>query len=281
MKIESGHVAYVSGGGSGIGRGFCIELARRGVQVGVCDIRGDDARETVRQIEEIGGKAIALETDVSDQSSVDTAADAIESVFGDVSLVFNNAGVAMHGVPVEEISLSEWDWAIGVNVMGVIHGVRTFVPRLKKSGKPAHIVNTASIGGFQVNPDFLTVAYSMTKYAVVALSEGLRNELAETRIGVSVLAPAAVDTGIHLSERSRPERLGGAYVRPENHFMGELIKGGAQPNDIANIVLSAVESDGFYIFPHPETRPWLERRFSEILGAYDAADAAAKPLAAE
>lgn len=281
MKIKPGNVAYVSGGGSGIGRGLCVALASRGVHVGVCDIRGDDARETVRLIEGLGGKAIALETDVSDQASVNEAADTIESVLGKVSLVFNNAGVAMHGVPVEEISLSEWDWVIGVNVMGVIHGIRAFVPRLKEAGGPAHIVNTASIGGFQVNPDFLTVAYSMTKYAVVALSEGLRNELAETQIGVSVLAPAAVDTGIHLSERSRPERLGGAYVRQENHFMGELIKGSAQPGDIACIVLSSIEDGGFYIFTHPETRPWQERRFSEILGAYDKAEAAAASVAAE
>lgn len=275
MRITGEESAYVSGGGSGIGRGLSLQLSRRGVKVGVCDIRVAEAEETVRQIEAEGGRAIAIRLDVSDQASVDEAADRIESEFGPVSIVCNNAGVAMHGTPLQDIELKEWEWVFGVNVYGVIHGIRTFVPRLLEAGKPAHIVNTASIGGFQVNPDFLTGAYSTTKYAVVALSEALKNELAETSIGVSVLAPAAVDTGIHLSERSRPERLGGPYVRPENHFMGELIKDSAKPEEIATRVLSAIEDGGFYIFTHPETREWLDRRFRNIQEAF--ADPAIKP----
>jgi short-subunit dehydrogenase len=107
--------------------------------------------------------------------------------------------------------------------------------------RPAHVVNTASIGGFQVNPNFLTAAYSMTKYAVVALSEGLHNELQGTQVGVSILAPAAVDTRIHLSERSRPDRLGGATVRPQNHFMGDLIKGSMPPQAVGEDVGRDVE----------------------------------------
>src|SRR5215203_2986911 len=224
MKITAGSAAYVSGAGSGIGRGIARRLAARGVAVGVCDIGLDDARETVRLIESAGGRALAVKTDVSDFGSVEAAAKQIQDSFGPVRIVCNNAGVAMHGVPLHEIAPADWDWVIGVNIYGVIHGIRTFVPRLLEGGGQDHIVNTASIGGFQLNPNFLTGAYSMTKYAVVALSEGLQNELAGTNVGVSVLAPAAVNTAIHLSERSRPERLGGAYVRPQNHFMGDLIK---------------------------------------------------------
>lgn len=269
MKITSGQVAYVSGSGSGIGRGIALALARRGVTVGVADIREADAAETVRLIEGAGGKALALPTDVSDLASVEAAAVALETAYGPVSIVCNNAGVAMHGVPLHEIAPAEWEWVIGVNVYGVIHGIRTFVPRLLAAGKPGHVVNTASIGGFQVNASFLTGAYSMTKYAVVALSEGLRNELAETSVGVSVLAPAAVDTGIHLSERSRPERFGGAYVRPENHFMGDLIKDGAKPDEIGAHVVGAIEDGAFYIFTHPETEAWVDARHAGIKSGFD------------
>lgn len=264
MKIERGMVAYVTGGGSGIGRGIARNLAARGVKVGVCDIGGQDATETARLIETAGGTAIAVATDVSDRASVAAAADAIEAAFGPVSIVCNNAGIAMHGVKLHEISAADWDWVIGVNIYGVIHGISTFVPRLLAQKKPAHVVNTASIGGFQVNPAFLTGAYSMTKYAVVALSEALQQELDGTGIGVSVLAPAAVETGIHLSERSRPERLGGAYVRPENHFMGELIKGGAAPDAVGLRVAQAIEDGDFFIFTHPETQEWLDRRHERI-----------------
>lgn len=269
MKIESGAVAYVSGGGSGIGRGIALNLAELGVHVGVADILEADAAQTVALIEEQGGKAIAIEVDVSDAAATEAAADKLESAFGAVSIVCNNAGVAMHGVPMHEIKSTDWDWVIGVNIYGIIHGIQTFVPRLLELGKPAHIVNTASIGGFQVNASFLTGAYSMTKFAALALTEGLQNELAGTNVGVSVLAPAAVDSGFHLGERSRPERFGGAYVRPENHFMGDIIKGTTQPDEIGTHVVQAILDDKFYIFTHPETKQWLEDRHARIIGAFD------------
>lgn len=268
MRIIGGEAAYVSGAGSGIGRGIALVLASRGVRVGVADIRGAEARETARLIEAAGGKALALETDVSEPGSVEAAADAVEAAFGPVAIVCNNAGVAMHGVKLHEIELADWDWAIGVNVYGVIHGIRTFVPRMLASGRPGHVVNTASIGGFQVNPNFLTGAYSMTKYAVVALSEALGQELADTPIGVSVLAPAAVATGIHLSERARPQRLGGPCSRPANHFMGELIRDGIDPSEIGTRVVEAIEAGTFYIFTHPDTLEWLDARHERIRAGF-------------
>ena len=268
MKIEKGMAAYVSGGGSGIGRGISMSLARRGVKVGVCDIREVDAAETVQLIQAEGGTAMAVAVDVSDGGSVEAAANAIETAYGPVAIACNNAGIAMHGVPLHEIAAKDWDWVIGVNVYGVIHGIQSFIPRMLEAGQPAHMVNTASIGGFQVNPNFLTGAYSMTKYAVVALSEALQNELAGTQVGVSILAPAAVDTRIHLSERSRPERMGGAYVRQQNHFMGDLIKGGTQPVEIGERVAGAIQAGDFYIFTHPETKIWLDRRHAAIDAAF-------------
>jgi NAD(P)-dependent dehydrogenase (short-subunit alcohol dehydrogenase family) len=271
MKIEAGMCAYVSGAGSGIGRGIALALARRGVRVGVCDIKLGDAQDTVRQIEALGGSALAVQVDVSDSASVEQAVAAIEQAYGAIAIGCNNAGIAMHGVPLHEISASDWDWVIGVNLRGVIHGIRALVPRMLQAGRPAHIVNTASIGGFQVNPNFLTGAYSMTKYAVVALSEGLHNELQGSPIGVSILAPAAVDTQIHLSERSRPERLGGPTVRAQNHFMGDLIRGGMTPEAVGERVAHGIEADELYIFTHPETQHWLDRRHAAITAAFDEA----------
>jgi NAD(P)-dependent dehydrogenase (short-subunit alcohol dehydrogenase family) len=271
MKIEAGMCAYVSGAGSGIGRGIALALARRGVRVGVCDIKLGDAQDTVRQIEAIGGSAMAVQVDVSDGASVEQAVAAIEQAYGAIAIGCNNAGIAMHGVPLHEISASDWDWVIGVNLRGVIHGIRALVPRMLQAGRPAHIVNTASIGGFQVNPNFLTGAYSMTKYAVVALSEGLHNELQGSPVGVSILAPAAVDTQIHLSERSRPERLGGPTVRAQNHFMGDLIRGGMTPEAVGERVAHGIEADELYIFTHPETQHWLDRRHAAITAAFDEA----------
>jgi NAD(P)-dependent dehydrogenase (short-subunit alcohol dehydrogenase family) len=271
MKIEAGMCAYVSGAGSGIGRGIALALARRGVRVGVCDIKLGDAQDTVRQIEALGGSALAVQVDVSDSASVEQAVAAVEQAYGAIAIGCNNAGIAMHGVPLHEISASDWDWVIGVNLRGVIHGIRALVPRMLQAGRPAHIVNTASIGGFQVNPNFLTGAYSMTKYAVVALSEGLHNELQGSPVGVSILAPAAVDTQIHLSERSRPERLGGPTVRAQNHFMGDLIRGGMTPEAVGERVAHGIEADELYIFTHPETQHWLDRRHAAITAAFDEA----------
>jgi NAD(P)-dependent dehydrogenase (short-subunit alcohol dehydrogenase family) len=271
MKIEAGMCAFVTGAGSGIGRGIAMSLARRGVRVGVCDIQRDDAAATARLIEAEGGTALPVEVDVSDRASVEAAVVRVEAAYGPVAIACNNAGISMHGVPLHEIGAADWDWVIGVNIYGVIHGIQSLVPRMRASGRPAHIVNTASIGGFQVNPNFLTAAYSMTKYAVVALSEGLRNELQGTDIGVSILAPAAVDTRIHLSERSRPARLGGATSRPQNHFMGDLLAGQMSASDVGERVASAIETGEFYIFTHPDTKHWLDRRHAAIAEAFDRA----------
>jgi NAD(P)-dependent dehydrogenase (short-subunit alcohol dehydrogenase family) len=271
MQIDAESVALVTGAGSGIGRGIAAALAARGAPVAIADIRPAAAEETAHLIAAAGGCALPLALDVSDAEAVEAGVAAAEAAFGPLRILANNAGIAMHGVPMHDIALADWDWVIGVNIKGVIHGIRAAVPRMLATGLPCHIVNTASIGGFQVNPNFRTGAYSMTKYAVVALSEGLRNELAGTAIGVSVLAPAAVATGIHLSARARPDRLGGPTERPANHFMGELIRDGADPATIGARVVAAVEGDAFYIFTHLETLPWLKARHAAIEAAFAAA----------
>ena len=273
MKEFRQKTAIVTGAASGIGRGIARTFARAGMNVVLADIEAaalDDARA---EIESLGAKAIAVVTDVSDRAQVQRLAAAAERAFGALHIAVNNAGVSMHGEPAEAIEPENWDWIVGVNVMGVVHGIQAFLPLLRRHGGPAHIVNTASIGGFQVNPAWYTSAYSMTKYAVVALSEALDNELKGTPVGVSVLSPAAVDTAIYRSARNRPARFGGATARPQEDFMGELLARGWHPDRVGARLLDAIRDGEFYVFTHAATREWIERRHARMIEALDRAAA--------
>jgi NAD(P)-dependent dehydrogenase (short-subunit alcohol dehydrogenase family) len=281
VKDLKGKTAYVSGAASGIGFGITTALVKAGVNVAMVDIRADALAEARARLHNLGGETESFVSDVSDAKVLADTADEIERRFGPLHILCNNAGVAMLGKPLDEISLSDWNWVIDVNIKGVINGIATFIPRMKAHGEPGHIVNTASIGGLQVNPNFLTGAYSMTKYAVVAMSEALENELAGSNIGVSVLCPAAVDTGIHLSARARPERLGGAFERTSDHFMGDLIKDGLRPEQVGARVVQAIQDDEFYILTHSSPREWVEKRFTRIMQAFDRAEAFEQELGIE
>ncbi|NBX91040.1 MAG: SDR family NAD(P)-dependent oxidoreductase [Betaproteobacteria bacterium] len=268
MQDLSQKIAIVTGAGSGIGLGIASALIKAGAKVALTDIRKEALDQAMAHLETLGGECMAIEVDVSDATSVQAAADQVVERWGKLHIAVNNAGVAMHGMHLEQYSLADWDWVMGVNIHGVIHGIRSFLPFLKAHGEPAHIVNTASIGGLQVNPNFLTGPYSMTKYAVVALSEALRNELTGTPVGVSVLCPAAVDTDIHLSGRARPERLGGPTERPETLFVGEAIKGGMDPQNVAQYVIQAIRDEQFWILPHAAPQSWLEARHLDIQAGF-------------
>jgi len=269
VKDLRNKTAIVTGAASGIGAGIAQTLARAGMKVALLDVQEAALDDLRRQIETAGGKAIAVVTDVSDAGSVAAAARRAEEAFGNLHVAVNNAGVAMHGTPLEEIGLEDWNWVIGVNIYGVVHGIRSFVPMLRKHGEGGHIVNTASIGGLQMRPGWHTGAYSMTKYAVVALSEALEQELEGTGIGVSVLCPAAVRTAIYDSAKNRPARLGGPFRREQQHFLKDTIADGLTPLQVGERVLRAIRDEEFFVLTHSAPRPWVEARHRRIMDAFD------------
>jgi NAD(P)-dependent dehydrogenase (short-subunit alcohol dehydrogenase family) len=271
MEDFAGKVAVVTGAASGIGLGLSRTFIRAGMSVAMCDIREDKLNEAVAQVRPLGqGRVITVTADVSKAESVEAAAQRIESEFGKIHVVCNNAGVVLRGQLMEKIDDKTWDWLLGANLYGVIHGIRSFVPRIRRHDEGGHIVNTASMAGLQVG-NRGTGAYAASKFAVVALSEALANDLKDTNIGVSVLTPAAVKTEIYTSSaahRAR-ENIGGpnAFAKtPED------IAAGITPDEAGQRVLDGIKAGQFYLITHPETRGWLEARHARIMAAYDFAD---------
>jgi NAD(P)-dependent dehydrogenase (short-subunit alcohol dehydrogenase family) len=258
----------VTGAGSGIGLGLARTFARNGMSVVLCDIRSDRLDGALAEVRALGARAIAVDTDVSARAAVERAAAEAQRAFGAVHVVCNNAGVTMHGKSVAELTAQEWDWIIGVNLYGVIHGIQVFLPLIRAHGDEGHIVNTASIAGFQVRPGRRSGAYAATKYAVVALSESLAQDLAGTAIGVSVLAPAAVNTQIYRSGENRPARFGGPFALAGNDPLQDELKTGLDPDTVGERVVRAMRAQEFFVFTHMETRAWLEQRHRRILDAY-------------
>lgn len=272
MQSFQGRTAFITGAGSGMGLGMARTFARAGMNVVLCDIRRDGLDDALAQVNALGAQAIAVEADVSVRSQVEAAAARAFDVFGKVHVCCANAGVSMHGVPIERLSATDWDWVIGVNLYGVIHCFQTFLPHMREHGEDSHIVNTASIGGFQIHPGWNTGPYSMTKYAVVALSEALAQDCEGSNIGVSVLAPAAVQTGIFHSARARPARFGGTGSRPESEQYAPLLDGGLPPDFVGERVMHAMRNGEFIIFTHTWPRENLDARHKRIQDAFDACE---------
>ena len=269
MQDFKGRVAVVTGAASGIGLGLSRMFAQAGMKVALCDVRADELAKAVADAAAFGTRCIGLEVDVSDAEQVETAAARIEAEFGRIDIACNNAGVVAWPRPVADFTLQDWDWILGVNLYGVIHGFQTFVPHMREHGEEAHIVNTASIGGFRIQPGWDTGPYSMSKYAVVGISEALEQDLEGSNIGVSVLAPAAVNTGIFHSGRARPERMGGAFKREESEQFAHLLQEGLPPDLIGERVLRAIRHKEFFIFTHTWARPLIDERHARIQAAFD------------
>jgi NAD(P)-dependent dehydrogenase (short-subunit alcohol dehydrogenase family) len=266
MQLREGQVAVVTGAAGGIGRALADRFARRGLRVVLADVDGAALAAAAAEVAALGVETLGVPTDVSDAAAVDGLAGATLERFGAVHVVCNNAGVASTGDPWFG-PLSGWQWVLGVNLWGVIHGVRAFLPAL--AGQPeSHIVNTASIAGLV--PGF-GPSYDASKHAVVAISEDLyrQMQMIGLPIGVSVLCPGWVRTGIVDADRNWPDELGEPPpAAPGFDVMAEHVRRavdeGAQPSYVADLVVAAVESESFWVFPHPEFVELAIRRWHGI-----------------
>ena len=273
MRDFKGKTAIVTGAASGIGLGIAKALAHAGANIVLADLRPEPLEAARRIIEAIGVRAVGVTIDVSDADSVAAAGKAALDAFGALHIAVNNAGVAMHGTPLEKVTPEEWDWVIGVNVKGVINGIRTFVPMIRSHGQGGHVVNTGSVSSLFVREGRNQGAYAMTKYAVLALSEALEQELTGSGIGVSVLCPGGVTTSIFDSAATRPDRFGGSYRRPEQEALKAAFAPAAlDPVVVGRRVLRAIQDDEFYILTHTGEREIITARLNRIRAAFDRAD---------
>jgi NAD(P)-dependent dehydrogenase (short-subunit alcohol dehydrogenase family) len=269
MQHFRGKVAVVTGGANGIGRALVDRFAADGMKVVVADVEPGALDATARELGARGADVLAVRTDVSKPEDVEALARETLARFGKVHVLCNNAGVSVGG-PMWEHTLADWQWVLGVNLWGVIHGIRTFVPIMLRQGEPAHVVNTASLAGLSSNP-FLGV-YNVTKHGVVTLSETLAQELAMlgAPVNVSVLCPGFVRTGIADSHRNRPADFadGADRLRPEafEQTIRAAIAGGLPPSEVADLVAAAIREERFYVLPHPEiTKARVQTRLEDIL----------------
>jgi NAD(P)-dependent dehydrogenase (short-subunit alcohol dehydrogenase family) len=258
----TGKVAVVTGAASGIGLAMTRRFVDEGMRVVMADVEEPKLVEVASKLESDGADVLAVLTDVTDPDQVQALADQAVRHHGAVHLVCNNAGVAPGG-PMLSTTPRDWQWTVGVNVLGVAYGVTTFGPLLVEQGE-GHIVNTASEAGL-VTTSMLGM-YCATKHAVVGLSESLYRELEGTPVGVSVLCPNLVRTSIFQSERNRPF---GAELSPtENATMAPLRESidahGIDPSQVASDVVDAVRTDRFWIFTHPTTVPSALVRFDDL-----------------
>ncbi|MGA2056765.1 MAG: SDR family NAD(P)-dependent oxidoreductase [Bradyrhizobium sp.] len=280
----AGRTAFVTGGASGIGLALGQAFAQAGMNVMLADIERDALTAAVARLSELGLKNVSsVICDVADLGSMQEAAEATYKAFGAVHVVCNNAGVG-GGSGIDNISVETWRWVLDVNLMGVVHGISTFLPHIRGHGEGGHIVNTASMAGLNSGLGFSP--YSASKFAVVNMSEGLAIQLAPLGIGVTVLCPGFVQSRIWDAGRNRQQRYGAAPAQslgsPEAKLAAALFdlnKTGLDPLDVAKRTITAIRQNELYVFTHtgPQWRSELEQRFNAILVAMDSAAAAENP----
>jgi NAD(P)-dependent dehydrogenase (short-subunit alcohol dehydrogenase family) len=258
-----GKVAVVTGGASGIGLGIARQLIAEGMQVVIGDIEAGPLRKTAADL-----GAVGIRTDVSDLDSVRALARSATERFGTVHVVCNNAGIGPLAA-IADLTMADWNWIIGVNLYGVIHGVQTFLPILEANEDGGHLVNTASMAGLVASPRL--GAYSVTKFGVVALTEVLAAELAQagSKVGVSVLCPGVVRTNIGTSSRNRPADLAGGGLKDvdialeDNPFYRWI-----SAEDAGSVVVSAIKRGDLYALTHPDWYPMVEQRHQALAAAF-------------
>jgi NAD(P)-dependent dehydrogenase (short-subunit alcohol dehydrogenase family) len=246
----SGKTAIVTGAASGIGLGIATALAESGANVVMADIQKDGVEQAAHALSGTNKRVMPVRIDVTQEQSVLDALAEAERAFGKLHIACNNAGVPMHGTRLVDVPIRDWDFVIGVNVMGVVHGIRHFVPAILKHGEAGHVVNTASVAGFQNRRGTDQGPYSMSKYAVVSLSEALEHELEGTAVGVSVLCPGPVDTNIARGGRNRPDYMGGPQIRATDEAVlaERLANSGLDPKRAGERVVDAIRTQTMYAF---------------------------------
>lgn len=275
MRDLAGRTAFVTGGASGIGLALGRAFAEAGMKVMLADIETEALAAAVTSLRTIGPDVRGVVCDVSDDASVERAAQASFDALGHVHVVCNNAGVG-GGSGIDDISLDTWRWVLDVNLMGVLHGIRAFLPHIRSHGEGGHFVNTASMAGMISGLGFSP--YAASKFAVVAMSEGLATQVKPLGIGVTVVCPGFVRTRISESARNRPQRYGPPRrpdpASPAGMLAAELARlaqSGLDPAEIARQVLAAIREDELYVFTHPQMRGELDERFAAIRSAMDKA----------
>lgn len=284
MEHFQDKVAVITGAASGFGRAFAQKGAQLGMKLVLADIDGDALSDVVESLATAGADVIGLPTDVSNGADVEALARRALDAYGKVHLLFNNAGVGVSGF-IWEMSANDWSWVLGVNVMGVAHGVRVFTPIMLRQGEPAHIVNTASVAGL-ISPPSMGV-YNASKHAVVSLTETLYHDLrrANAQVSCSVLCPAFVPTAIAEAERARPARWHNECSPSASQLLAtrELRKavrsGRLSATDIAEAAYDAVRADRFYVVTHPGIMASVRMRHEDIEQLRAPSDPMAAPQA--
>ena len=269
LKDLSGRVAVVTGGASGIGLGIARKLKAEGMQLVLADIEAGPLEAAAADL-----GAVAVRTDVSDYDSVEALAQEVDRRFGRVDLLCNNAGIGSVA-KIADMQLSDWRWILGVNLWGVIHGVKAFLPRLLANPAGGHIVNTASMSGLATLPTL--GGYGVTKYGVMALSEALAQELEldGAKVGVTVLCPGPVHTNIKASSRNRPAGLGDGGLADVD-LEGDPVHSQMRwlsADQAGEVVVRAVKRGDFYALTHPDMSDRVEQRFAAISEAFRVAAA--------
>jgi len=274
VKELAGKTAFVTGAASGIGLGIATAFAQAGAKVMLCDIEDAALSAALEQLRLTNVDVDGVKADVSLKAELAAAAEATTARYGKVHILVNNAGVGGGG-PYGAWTEAAWDWTMGVNLMATIWGIEIFGPLIEQHGEGGHIVSTASIAGLISGE---SNAYNVSKYGVVALSEGLRRELAPRGIGVSVLCPGFIRTEIMTSGRNLPKRFEGAVPTTlptsgpfAEHIamVRERVSQGIDPIYVGELVREGVEKDWPYIFTDLEFEPLIEARFAAIKQGFD------------
>lgn len=278
----AGKVAVITGAGSGFGREFALRGADLGMSLVLVDVQADALQSISDELKARGTRVLSRIVDVANGNQMDALADEVAAEFGPVHLLFNNAGVGSAGL-IWENTVADWQWVLGVNLWGVIHGIRAFVPRMLAAAKSdpdyrAHVVNTASMAGL-LNPATSGV-YNVSKHAVVSLSETLYHDLAlvSEQVRCSVLCPFYVPTGIHQSHRNRPDELANSTKATASQLMAQAMtskavtSGKISAAEVATMTFDAVRESRFYIVSHPQALEGVRLRADDILALRDPTD---------